>query len=58
MRILIGTSNPGKVEEFREMLTAEGFSVITLADLDIPSIEETGTTFEENALLKASSVCR
>lgn len=55
MRILIGTSNPGKVEEFREMLVAEGFSVITLADLDIPSIEETGTTFEENALLKASS---
>lgn len=55
MRILIGTSNPGKAEEFREILVAEGFSVITLADLDIPPIEETGVTFEENALLKASS---
>lgn len=55
MRILIGTSNPGKAEEFRGLLAAEGFSVITLADLDIPSIEETGTTFEENAVLKAAT---
>ena len=55
MRILIGTSNPGKAQEFRDILVSEGFSVLTLADLDMPSIEETGNTFEENAIMKAST---
>jgi len=53
MRILIGTNNPGKAKEFRDWLVAEGFSAITLSEMDIPSVDEKGTTFEENAEAKA-----
>jgi len=53
MRILIGTNNAGKAKEFRDLLVHEGFAVMTLADLDIPSVEETGVTFAENAEAKA-----
>lgn len=53
MRILIGTNNAGKAREFRDQLAHEGFATMTLGDLDIPSVEETGETFEENAEAKA-----
>lgn len=53
MKILIATKNPGKAREIKTFL-GEGFELVSLADLpDAPDIEETGDTFEENALLKA-----
>lgn len=55
--IIIATNNPGKVQEFQTILEPKGIAVKSLADFpEIPEVEETGTTFEENALLKASAV--
>ncbi|MCM3619358.1 XTP/dITP diphosphatase [Sutcliffiella horikoshii] len=55
--IIIATNNPGKVKDFKVILEPRGFTVKSLADFPhIPDVEETGTTFEENALLKAEAV--
>ncbi|WED54474.1 XTP/dITP diphosphatase [Exiguobacterium profundum] len=55
MKLIIATHNPGKVEELEGMLTPLGFEVESLLDYpDAPETEETGTTFEENAALKAT----
>ena len=55
--IMIATSNAHKVEEFREMLEPLGIQVRSLLDLEEKvDIEETGTTFAENAMIKALSV--
>ncbi|MEK7830899.1 MAG: non-canonical purine NTP pyrophosphatase, partial [Acidobacteriota bacterium] len=53
--LLIASSNPGKVAEFKTMLAELDCRVIGFADLPEipPSIEETGQTFAANALLKA-----
>ncbi len=54
MKLLLATENPGKAIEFREMFGPLGIEVVTLKDLSLkPLPEETGSTFEENALLKA-----
>jgi XTP/dITP diphosphohydrolase len=55
MRLLIGTSNPGKAAELASLVGPLGFEILTLADLAIEPIEETGETFEENAILKAKA---
>ena len=53
MKILVATKNPSKLKEMREFLGG-GFELISLADLPgAPEVEETGSTFRENALLKA-----
>ncbi len=55
--IVVASSNAGKIREFRQMLEPEGYIVKSLADYpDMPEIEETGTTFQENAVIKAQSV--
>ena len=55
--IMLATGNAHKAAEFAEMLKPLGYTVKTLRDLneDI-EIEETGTTFEENALIKARAI--
>jgi XTP/dITP diphosphohydrolase len=58
MKILIATKNIGKVKEFQAMFQDFGIEVISLLDLkDSPDVEETGSTFEENAILKAEAIC-
>ena len=52
-KLLIGTQNPGKIQEFEELLKPLGIDVISLRDIDIEDPEETGVTFLDNALLKA-----
>ena len=55
MNLLIATTNPGKVKEFREMLTHAGVSFADLAaHRDLLAPEETGHTFRANACLKAA----
>ncbi|MBR2761731.1 MAG: RdgB/HAM1 family non-canonical purine NTP pyrophosphatase [Solobacterium sp.] len=55
--IVVASTNEGKLREFRQMLEPEGYRVLSLADLDHPfEIEENGTTFQENAVIKAQSV--
>ncbi len=54
--MLIATNNQHKVEEFQQMLKPYGYEVKSLKDvgLDI-DVEETGTTFQENAVIKAKA---
>lgn len=53
-KVIIATKNQGKAKEFERMLSPKGYEVLTLLNLpDFPDIEETGVTFEENAVLKA-----
>ncbi|MGQ7790800.1 RdgB/HAM1 family non-canonical purine NTP pyrophosphatase [Faunimonas sp. B44] len=51
--IVVASHNPGKVREIRELLAPFGFEVRAAGELDLDEPEETGTTFEENAILKA-----
>lgn len=54
-RIVFATRNPGKLREAGEILGAAGIVLVGAAELDLPEVEETGATFEENAQLKAES---
>ena len=57
-RLLVATHNRGKQREFESLLRPYGITVVPPADLGLPSPEETGTTFEENARLKAVAAAR
>ena len=58
MRIVLATTNPGKIRELATPLAAYGIEVTGLdAFPDLEDIEENGATFEENALIKARTVC-
>ena len=57
--VVVASTNQGKIDEFRQMLEPEGYTVKSLKDLPHPiEIDETGKTFEENAVLKAMSVTK
>lgn len=53
--LILATRNQGKVKELKEPLARFGFDVQSLPD-DFPEVAETGSTFEENALIKAHAV--
>jgi XTP/dITP diphosphohydrolase len=53
MILVVATGNPGKLVELRELLGDLDLELRALADLGLPSPEETGATFAENAELKA-----
>lgn len=55
--LLIATHNEGKVKEFDEMLGELNITIKSAKDFDLPEPEETGTTFTDNALLKARAGC-
>jgi len=58
-KLLIATKNQGKVREYRELLADLPFEVVSLADVGLDAeVEETGATFEENAILKARTYAR
>jgi len=52
-RVVLASSNPGKLKEFGALLADSGIEVVPQASLGIDDAEETGLTFVENALLKA-----
>jgi XTP/dITP diphosphohydrolase len=52
--LIVATSNPGKLREFRALLSDLPFELHGLGELGIAQPEESGTTFLENALLKAT----
>lgn len=57
MKLILATNNKGKVKEFKEILTPLGFEVVSQSEAGIDiEVEETGTSFEENAVLKAKAV--
>jgi len=56
-RIIFATSNEGKMDEIRAILKDLNVELVSLKDLGLnPEIEENGTTFEENAMIKAKVV--
>lgn len=57
--IILATNNKSKVKEISEMMLGSDITFVSLADAGINvEVEETGTTFEENALLKAREICK
>ncbi|HEY0918680.1 non-canonical purine NTP pyrophosphatase [Devosia sp.] len=57
-RLLIATHNSGKLSEFRHLLEPFGLQLVSAGELGLPEPEETGTTFAENARLKAHAAAR
>lgn len=60
MKVFIATKNQKKLKELERILIPMGFDVLCERDLDfpLPDVVEDGTTFEENALLKAGSALK
>ena len=58
-QVVIATKNKGKAKDFEALFQPLGFEVVTMFDVapDM-EIEETGTTFEENAVLKAETLAK
>ncbi len=58
-QLLIGTRNSGKFNELAELLSGSDFALLSLSDLGLDAeVEETGSSFEENAALKAEAYAR
>ncbi len=56
-KLIFATNNQGKVHEIKQIL-GDGYEVYSLKDLDINiDIVEDGKTFEENAIIKAKTIC-
>jgi XTP/dITP diphosphohydrolase len=54
MRLLIATTNPGKIREYQQLLNGLNCDLVGLMEVGITQeVDETGSTYEENALLKA-----
>jgi XTP/dITP diphosphohydrolase len=52
-RLVLASSNRGKLAELRELLAASGHELLAQSDFDVGDADETGATFFENALIKA-----
>jgi XTP/dITP diphosphohydrolase len=52
-RVVLASSNKGKVKEFGELFAARDIQVVPQSDFAVPDADETGLTFVENAILKA-----
>jgi XTP/dITP diphosphohydrolase len=52
-RLIIATHNSGKLTEMRELLAPFGIEAISAGEMGLPEPEETGTTFRDNARIKA-----
>ena len=52
-RLVLATHNAGKLREFQELLAPFGLDIVSAGELNLPEPDETGTTFVENARIKA-----
>ncbi len=58
-RIVVGTRNPGKVRELEKLLVSDSISLISLDEFDdVTEVPETGNSFFENAVLKATGYAK
>ncbi len=57
-RLIVASHNKGKLREFDDLIGPFGFEVSSVAALGLPEPDETGTTFEENAYIKAFAAAR
>lgn len=59
MRIIFATTNEGKMKEIREILGDLGLQILSLKEAGIDvMVDENGSTFEENALIKAREIAK
>ena len=56
--IIFASHNHGKIAEMTNILQPFGISLITADEIEMPEVEETGTTFKENATLKAVTIAK
>ncbi|MDE6149184.1 MAG: RdgB/HAM1 family non-canonical purine NTP pyrophosphatase [Ruminococcus sp.] len=57
MKVIIASNNKGKIKEFKEILSPLGYEVVSQGEAGIKiEVEETGSTFSENAYLKAKAI--
>ncbi len=56
--IIFASNNKGKIAEIKEILYPLGIKVLSGEDFNLPDVEETGKTFEENAYIKALAAAR
>ncbi|MFB3058281.1 MAG: non-canonical purine NTP pyrophosphatase, partial [Gammaproteobacteria bacterium] len=52
-KLVLASSNPGKLRELSALLDESRYKIIPQADFNVPEVAETGTTFVENAIIKA-----
>jgi XTP/dITP diphosphohydrolase len=52
-KLVLASSNPGKLRELSALLKDSDYQIIPQADFNVPEVAETGTTFVENAIIKA-----
>ena len=52
-KIVLASGNAGKVREINKLFSGSGIEVIPQTELNVPEVPETGTTFVENAIIKA-----
>ena len=59
MKVVLASNNPGKLRELDAVLRPMGWELVAQGALGVPEAEETGATFEANALIKArhAAVC-
>jgi XTP/dITP diphosphohydrolase len=57
-KLLVASHNQGKIKEMIDLLGPFGFEVVSAKDLGLPEPDETGTTFEENAYIKAFAAAK
>jgi XTP/dITP diphosphohydrolase len=57
-RIVLASSNPGKLAELRALLADTGIELVSKREFDLADPDETGTTFIENAIIKARHAAR
>ncbi len=57
-KIVLASSNPGKLKEFNQVLQSLDYEVVPQSSFDVPDADETGLSFVENAILKARHASR
>lgn len=56
--LIFASRNQGKIIEIKQMLAPLGITVKSALELNLPDVEETGTTFAENSLLKSQTIAK
>lgn len=57
-KLVIASHNRGKIDEITNLLAPYHIEVVSAVDLNLPDVEETGMTFEENSRLKAVTLAK
>ena len=58
LKLVVASKNSGKIKEFQRILQLDSQGIELVIDVEIPEVVENGSTFEENALLKATSIAK